>query len=139
MTRVLLRVSLTMVSLFAFSGPSLANSWVSGHSSKSNVTLNSADNWTVIRSAAVLIPFLDGAPHGCVKTASADVATPVGAGGHYLFVLSRNNANPFTDGASERFMELVDHTDVNDPNAMPVSMVLVEHWFEELKQRVNGK
>ncbi len=26
-----------------------------------------------------------------------------------------------------------------DPNATPLSMVLVEHWFEELKQRVNGK
>jgi Tol biopolymer transport system component len=26
-----------------------------------------------------------------------------------------------------------------DPNATPASMVLVEHWFEELKQRVNGK
>lgn len=26
-----------------------------------------------------------------------------------------------------------------DPNATPVSMVLVEHWFEELTQRVNGK
>jgi eukaryotic-like serine/threonine-protein kinase len=26
-----------------------------------------------------------------------------------------------------------------DPNATPISMVLVEHWFEELKQRVNGK
>jgi hypothetical protein len=26
-----------------------------------------------------------------------------------------------------------------DPNAMPLSMVLVEHWFEELKQRMNGK
>ena len=26
-----------------------------------------------------------------------------------------------------------------DPNATPVSMILVEHWFEELKQRVNGK
>jgi len=26
-----------------------------------------------------------------------------------------------------------------DPNATPVSMVLVEHWFEELKLRVNGK
>jgi len=25
-----------------------------------------------------------------------------------------------------------------DPNATPVSIVLVEHWFEELKQRVNG-
>jgi eukaryotic-like serine/threonine-protein kinase len=26
-----------------------------------------------------------------------------------------------------------------DPNATPASIVLVEHWFEELKQRVNGK
>ena len=26
-----------------------------------------------------------------------------------------------------------------DPNATPLSMVLVEHWFEELKQRVNGQ
>ena len=26
-----------------------------------------------------------------------------------------------------------------DPNATPVSIVLVEHWFEELKQRVNQK
>jgi serine/threonine protein kinase len=26
-----------------------------------------------------------------------------------------------------------------DPNATPISMVLVEHWFEELKLRVNGK
>jgi len=26
-----------------------------------------------------------------------------------------------------------------DPNATPVSIVLVEHWFEELKQRVNAK
>jgi serine/threonine-protein kinase len=28
---------------------------------------------------------------------------------------------------------------LGDPNATPASMVLVEHWFEELKQRVNGK
>ena len=26
-----------------------------------------------------------------------------------------------------------------DPNATPASMVVVEHWFEELKQRMNGK
>lgn len=28
---------------------------------------------------------------------------------------------------------------LNLSNATPVSMVLVEHWFEELKQRVNEK
>ncbi|HET9363190.1 MAG TPA: hypothetical protein VFO58_25750, partial [Vicinamibacterales bacterium] len=27
----------------------------------------------------------------------------------------------------------------SEPNATPLSMVVVEHWFEELKQRVNGK
>jgi hypothetical protein len=26
-----------------------------------------------------------------------------------------------------------------DRNATPVSMVVVEHWFEELKQRVDGQ
>jgi len=30
-------------------------------------------------------------------------------------------------------------SETGDPNATPVSMVLVEHWFEELKQRVKGK
>ena len=37
----------------------------------------------------------------------------------------------------QRFLMLKATT--GDPNATPVSMVLVEHWFEELKQRVNGK
>jgi len=26
-----------------------------------------------------------------------------------------------------------------DSNATPLGMIVVEHWFEELKQRVNGK
>jgi serine/threonine-protein kinase len=38
----------------------------------------------------------------------------------------------------KRFLMLKDAA-AGDPNATPVSMVLVEHWFEELKQRVNGK
>jgi serine/threonine-protein kinase len=37
----------------------------------------------------------------------------------------------------QRFLMLKATT--GDPNATPVRMVLVEHWFEELKQRVNGK
>jgi len=41
-----------------------------------------------------------------------------------------------TDG--KRFLMLKESA-TGDPNATPVSMVLVEHWFEELKQRVNGK
>ena len=38
----------------------------------------------------------------------------------------------------QRFLMLKDSA-AGDPNATPASMVVVEHWFEELKQRVNGK
>jgi hypothetical protein len=38
----------------------------------------------------------------------------------------------------KRFLMLKDSA-AGDPNATPLSMVLVEHWYEELKQRVNGK
>jgi serine/threonine-protein kinase len=38
----------------------------------------------------------------------------------------------------KRFLMLKDSAD-GDPNARPASMVVVEHWFEELKQRVNAK
>jgi eukaryotic-like serine/threonine-protein kinase len=38
----------------------------------------------------------------------------------------------------KRFLMLKDST-AGDPDAPTLSMVLVEHWFEELKQRVNGK
>ncbi len=37
-----------------------------------------------------------------------------------------------------RFVMIKDSA-AGDPNATPAGMVLVEHWFEELKQRVNGK
>jgi hypothetical protein len=38
----------------------------------------------------------------------------------------------------KRFLMLKDSA-TGDPNATPASMVVVEHWFEELKQRMNGK
>jgi dipeptidyl aminopeptidase/acylaminoacyl peptidase len=38
----------------------------------------------------------------------------------------------------KRFLMLKDIA-AGDPNATPAGMVLVQHWFEELKQRVNGK
>ena len=38
----------------------------------------------------------------------------------------------------KRFLMLKDSA-AGDPNATPASMVVVEHWFEELKQRVKGK
>ena len=38
----------------------------------------------------------------------------------------------------QRFL-MLKPTDTGEPNATPLSMVVVEHWFEELKQRVNGK
>jgi hypothetical protein len=38
----------------------------------------------------------------------------------------------------QRFLMIKDTT-AGDANATPAKMVLVEHWFEELKQRVSGK
>jgi hypothetical protein len=38
----------------------------------------------------------------------------------------------------KRFLMLKDRA-AADPTLTPASMVVVEHWFEELKQRVNGK
>jgi len=38
----------------------------------------------------------------------------------------------------QRFLMLKEKA-ADDPNAAPASMVVVEHWFEELKQRVNGR
>jgi serine/threonine-protein kinase len=38
----------------------------------------------------------------------------------------------------KRFLMLKDST-TGHQNTAPASMVVVEHWFEELKQRVNGK
>jgi eukaryotic-like serine/threonine-protein kinase len=38
----------------------------------------------------------------------------------------------------KRFLMLKDSA-AGTPNATPASMVVVEHWFEELEQRVNGK
>ena len=37
----------------------------------------------------------------------------------------------------KRFLMLKDSA-AGDPKATPASMVVVEHWFEELKQRMNG-
>ena len=38
----------------------------------------------------------------------------------------------------QRFLMLKDSA-TGEPNATPASMVVVEHWFEEVKQRVKGK
>jgi hypothetical protein len=38
----------------------------------------------------------------------------------------------------KRFLMLKDSAP-GVPNATPASMVVVQHWFEELKQRMNAK
>ncbi|TPW16957.1 MAG: hypothetical protein FD130_843 [Halothiobacillaceae bacterium] len=92
-------------------GHVLANQFVTGSSSNVNVTLNSSANWVTIRSVTVTIPAADALTHGCVATASADMAYggPSGVENQYWFVLSRNNANPLTNTGSERMLELVDN------------------------------
>jgi hypothetical protein len=112
-----------IASLLIFSDQVLANNFIVGHSSNGNVTLNSAANWTIIRTATVIIPAADAATHGCVATASADMDHNGAAGveNQYLFVLARNDSNPLTNTGSERLLELVDNNDVNDPDSKPVS------------------
>ena len=39
----------------------------------------------------------------------------------------------------KRFLMLKATASPGDPNAAPLGMVLVQHWFEELKQRVKGR
>lgn len=123
MKRGIFCVSVTIAWLLVFSGPVLANNFVVGQSNNANVALDSADNWTVIRSVSVIIPALDTKSHGCVATASADMdqTGDVGVENQYRFVLTRNNTNPATDSGSERMLELVNNSGVNDPNSKPVS------------------
>ena len=59
-----------------------------------------------------------------MATASGDMDHPGGAAGvenQYLFVLTRNDANPFLNTGSERLLELVDNANINDPDSKPVS------------------
>ena len=123
MKRGLLRVSVIVVCLLVLPGAVLANNFVVGSSSNGNVTLDSANNWIVVRSATVNIPGGDGAVHGCVATASADMESggAVGVENQYRFVLSRNNTNPTTNGGSERLLELVDNDGADHPDFKPVS------------------
>ncbi len=105
-------------------GTALANNFVTGSSTNVDVTVNSATNWTTIRSATITIPSSDDAPHGCVVTASADVQNPGPAGreNQYRFALSLNDSSPVTDTGSERMLELVDNPGAfDDPDSKPVA------------------
>ena len=46
---------------------------------------------------------------------------------------------PYDVSADGKRFVMLKGSAAGDPNATPASMVVVEHWFEELKQRVNGK
>ena len=80
MTRVLFSLSAALAGFLVFSGSVLANDFVTWHSSNSNVAIDLDEDWVTLRSATVNIPGFDGAAHGCVATASADVENPGPAG-----------------------------------------------------------
>ncbi|GLI35657.1 hypothetical protein [Desulforhabdus amnigena] len=109
--------------LLIFAGQALASNYVRGSNSNANVVLDSANNWTIIRSATVTIAADDNENHACVVTASADMdfAGPSDTENQYLFVLTRNKINPATDTGSERRVSLIDNPEVNDPDSKPVS------------------
>jgi len=54
----------------------------------------------------------------------------------YSTVLPPRSYDVSADGT--RFLMLKDSA-AGEPHATPASMVVVEHWFEELTQRVNGR
>lgn len=108
--------------LVAFSGPLLANNFVTGASNNGNVLLDSDNNWDTIRSVTVTIPSNDGASHGCVVSASADMENRGGGiENKYRFVITHNDDSPDTDTGSERILELADNSGVDDPDSKPVS------------------
>lgn len=122
-TQSFLITAATTGSLLLASTQVLGNQFVTGQTGNGNVTLNSAVNWITLRSATVTIPAGDTKVHGCTVVASADMDFngPAGVENQYLFVLSRNNSNPVTNTGSERMLELVDNSTVNDPDVKPVS------------------
>jgi hypothetical protein len=126
MTRVLFSLSVALAGFLFFAGSVLANDFVAWHSSNTNVTIDDDDDWVPIRSVTVNIPGGDGAAHGCVANASADVENPGPAGveNQYRFVVTRNNTNPATNSSSERIVEVVDNDGVDDPDSKSVSTMM---------------
>ena len=109
-------------------GSAFANNFVTGSSTNVDITLNSATNWTLIRSATITIPTSDGAVHGCVATASADVENPGPASreNQYRFALSLDDGSPPAGTGSERMLELVDNPGAfDDPDSKPVGTTQV--------------
>jgi hypothetical protein len=123
MMRTAASVTLSAMALIA-PVQAFANNYVAGSSSNSDAILTDDVLWTTIRTVNVTIT--DAGSHGCVATASADVSTPGPAGveNQYLFVLTRNTTTPAVNTGSERQLELVDNSGVNDPNSKPVSTTL---------------
>lgn len=122
-TRSFILFSISTGSLLLCSGLAMGNQFVTGQSSNANVSLTSAANWRIIRSATISIPAGDTQTHGCVASASADMDHNGASGieNQYLFVLARNNSNPVTNTGSERMLEVVDNSGVDDPDSKPVS------------------
>src|SRR3989442_1759214 len=108
----LFSLTLALASLLAIPGAALANNYVASSQSTSNVVIDDAFNWVVIRSATVnILPFFDPGSHGCVVNASADVywtgGGPAEAENRYRFVVIRNNSNPVTGLSTERTLSMV--------------------------------
>lgn len=120
-TRSFVLSAISTGSLLLTSGLAMGNQFVTGQSSNANVTLTS--NWSTIRSATIVIPAGDTQTHGCVANASADMDYDGAAGieNQYLFVLARNNSNPVANTGSERMLEVVNNSGVDDPDSKPVS------------------
>ncbi|MGH8488039.1 MAG: hypothetical protein ACREXS_03990 [Gammaproteobacteria bacterium] len=111
--------SLLPISLAVFSHPALAVDGADGIASTSNVKLDDFPAWTIILQRDVN---LAAGNHQCVAMASTDALNPDRDDDSQLydFVLSRDNSNPGSPGASERTIDLAD-TSGTDPDVWPVA------------------
>ena len=91
------------------------------------------------RPRAVLPRCIEYADRGAGSDIRIDVSRGQAGEGVRRQVLDTTSTRPYDVSADgNRFLMLKD-SGAGDPNATPISMVVVEHWFEELRKRVTGK
>ncbi|MDQ3565607.1 MAG: hypothetical protein M3436_16310 [Pseudomonadota bacterium] len=117
--------SLLPILLAVFPHSVLAVDGADGLASTGNVVLDDFPAWTTILSRDVN---LAAGNHQCVAMASTNAVNPGGNDDEQLydFVVSRNNSNPSSPGASKRTIDLADVGGQADPNVWPVATNIFE-------------
>lgn len=81
-----------------------------------------SDAWQIIKTVPVEVAMDDTESYGCVATAHVNVSNTAGStASKYIFVVTRNDANPAVDSPAARTVEAVNNPSINDPNSIPVA------------------